>query len=152
MGSRSEDMRRWTIVRRNCASWLSTMWRRFACARGLVAAASRCDARRRFAGHAGGGGDAVLMMSRRTCPHNPTRLGGTAEAAKRHQLSSAPNVTRLRFSRNKSSCDDVAFCIASLRAIPPRRSYRNRLHGVDRTNQRFGTRLFLECARGGAHA
>ena len=55
----------------------------------MVAAASRRDARRSIARNSGGGGNAVrikLKVSRWTCPHNPTRLGGTAEPAKRHQL------------------------------------------------------------------
>ena len=63
-----------------------------------------------------------LVMSRWVYPHNPTRLSDTAGSAKQHQLSSAPNVTRLRFLRNRSSSDDVAFCIATLLAILQRRS------------------------------
>ena len=140
--SRLEDARRWTIVRRGRA-------------RRTLGAALRRDAKRRIARNAGGGGDAVrmeLVVSRWARPHNPRRLGGTAEAVKRHQLSSAPTVTPLQSSRNRSSSDDVALYIASLLTTPQRTSCRNRLHGVDRSNRRFGARLFLECARGGAHA
>ena len=89
-----------------------------------MAEASRCDVRT-VVDNSGGGGDAVrigLKMSQWACPHDPRRLGGTAETAKRHQLSSAPNVTRLQSSRNKSCSDDIASYIASLLTIPQRPS------------------------------